>query len=138
MHILALLNQPNYFPDVDLRMRIFCLNHLKLKETTEDYEIWSCCYGLDEPTLSSIICQTNRREDFISIHLNECFLKDEKEKIYRVKEELKEKLNEKIQKCPGILGGISEYEKSINYKSYYNFYINKIELIVSLYCWIKT
>ena len=53
MHILVLLNQPNYFPDVDLRMRIFYVNYLKLIETMEDNEIWSCCYGLDEPTLSS-------------------------------------------------------------------------------------
>ena len=98
MYILALLNQPKYFPDVDLIMRLFCLNHLIIKDTTEDYEVWSCCYGLDEPTFYSIICDTNKREDYNSAHLNECFSKDENRDIYTEKREYKAKLDEKIQK----------------------------------------
>ena len=111
MYMLAILKQPNYFPDISLRIKVYCLNHLKLKETTEDYEVCSCCYGLDEPTLTMIVNGKINKEDIVSIHLNECFVKDEQEEKYTVKAELKEKLKEKIKRWPGLLGGMVEYEK---------------------------
>ena len=92
MYMLAILKQPNYFPDISLRIKVFCLNYLKLKETTKDYEVCSCCYGLDESTLTMIVNGKINKEDIVSIHLNECFVKDEEEEKYTVKAELKEKL----------------------------------------------
>ena len=83
------------------------------------YEIWSWIYGFDEQTLSGILTKQSSRNDYIEADINKYFSIDEKGQKITVKEEYKKIFNEKLSKCPSLIGGVECLKKRWKYKLYY-------------------
>ena len=90
---------------------IFCPDHLKVNNAAEDYEVWSCLYGLEECTMSKFLSKNIKREDFFTAHLSNWFWKSEDDGSFNIIDKFRKLYSQKVEIWSGINVGIRAIEE---------------------------